>query len=116
MHYPDYIALIKRAMAAIETPGDLTDEERTHLVEDLSELADEDDAYGLLCEDHDLVLPIAGGGFITTDGEKREYGAQVNVFSPTGIEVQVWDCKEWERDPELVMGAFLAVAFETTDY
>lgn len=114
MKFRDYKALIARAIAAIETPADLSDEERRHVVEDLMALSDEDDAYGLLTEGHDLVIPIAGGGFITTDGEACQYGAQVNVFTRRGVEVQVWDCREWERDPELVMGAFLRVASDTT--
>ena len=41
MKLRDKIALINRAIAALETPDDLTQEEKGHLIDDLNGLADE---------------------------------------------------------------------------
>jgi len=59
---------------------------------------------------HDLVVKLANGGFIATDGNIHRFGAAIYVYDARGKEQVMWTCEEVGENPELVVGAVLAAA------
>jgi len=60
---------------------------------------------------HDLVLTLANGCSIATDGDANySYGDCVVVYDAEGNEIGQWAHEEWRDDPILVMGAILSCA------
>jgi hypothetical protein len=67
--------------------------------------------------DSEFSVEIGNGNTIRTDTyDTNPAGASyVRVCGPDGTEFAYWAYEEWEADPQLVMGAFLAAAGNPPD-
>lgn len=59
----------------------------------------------------ELIIRLVNGKSIRVGpGEAYKWGSYVRVCSRAGKEIAYWDKKEWEEDPESVMGAIFGCA------
>ncbi|SRR5579884_2494765 len=60
------------------------------------------------------ILTLPGGVTLRSAGEEYELGAYVRFCDAHGKEIVYWDKQEWADEPELVMGAILAMLRDPT--
>lgn len=56
------------------------------------------------------LLVLDNGNRILSFGNRRKAGEDVHILDANGKNLQSWSNKEWEEEPELVMGAILRAA------
>lgn len=64
-------------------------------------------AFALLNEDGEIVVKLSDGWSLRSGSETFVSGDYVRLCAPDGEEVIYWHHDEWERDPQLVMGAIM---------
>lgn len=68
---------------------------------DLSNIYDEGEG--------EVVVHLPHGYTVRSSSEDHLSGDYVRICDPDGEELVYWHYDEWERDPQLVMGAFINV-------
>ena len=59
----------------------------------------------------EIIIPLPNGGTIRCgEGEVSEWGGYLRICDKKGNEIVYWDKKEWEEDPECVIGAVFSCA------